>query len=355
MKPAEIAISCILIFGGSLPLAFPLERDLCGDDPRIQRVLSAGMETSDHFRIRVNILSIQQRGAVSRIAISSDMQVYSSTDRGNTWHLAKDLFRCHQSSTASAAGGCFVSNVDPQTVYRPAVKSQHRADIEVSRDEGRSWSLVHPRTIKGRHLGSLSIIGTGMQNPGRIYAEATAVGEHGTYISDNYGKTFRPLYDDYRYLVECRANPDILYLISDGLLASVDASKSRRLLESSREIFSPLFADIFSPLFADKFQQLRSWRRNSEDKGYPVELEQIETDPEDPAIIYVLSSKGLYRSSDAGQTFRLLPLANDKVNGIQSIGVDPIDGRYLFAVANGKDLYCSSDHGCSWRKLKLPD
>jgi len=353
MKRHEAVIAFLLFCINSIHFAFPYEGDLCGDDPNIQRILSIGQEATDHFQVSVKLLSIQTNEGTPQILISVGKRIYSSKDNSLNWHREINASDCRQLTIAGNPGGCVISNSDPRTIYRPAVGVPHQSDLDRSRDGGRSWKLIHPMSVDGRHLGSVRIVGTGMRDPGRIYAEVTAVGERGLYVSENYGETFRSLIDWSGYLVESRANSKVLFSISKGIVVSIDEGAHWRLLDNGKTIFSPLFMDSRKLLRLGS--HVRSWRKNTSNEEYGVNVEQIETDPINPAIIYVLSSKGLYRTMDAGKTFRLLPLGKDRVNEIQMIAVDPVDGRYLFAIVDGKDVFRSSDYGCSWQKLGLPD
>jgi len=81
------------------------------------------------------------------------------------------------------------------------------------------------------------------------------------------------------------------------------------------------------PVYRDlKKHIIRTWRENAEDEElrWPQPIEQIETDPSDRNLIYVLTWQGLYRSQDQGKLFRLLPLEIDKALSIDAIAVDPL-------------------------------
>jgi hypothetical protein len=54
-----------------------------------------------------------------------------------------------------------------------------------------------------------------------------------------------------------------------------------------------------------------------------------------------------------GQTFKLLPLAIDTYNAVDAVAVNPIDGRYSYAMVAGSYSYRSSNRGCTWEKLKM--
>jgi hypothetical protein len=355
MKTIQIIFQFLLLSMFLLCPALLCGKDTCGEDPGAHRTLTLGWEAYDHFESDIHLLGIQRNRAVTRITVSIKNRIYSSSNRGTTWRSEASEPGCGQFTTIRQINDkCIISNADPQTLYRMTIATPHNSDVEVSRDGGRSWKLVHPKTIKGRHLGKVRILGTGYRSAGRVYADVPDIGEFGLYVSEDFGEIFKQLSWGGLHLVESRTDPNTLYLImpSDGIMVSNDRGAKWRPLTSSEIILSPLY--IPKSAKPVPFPELRSWRTKDDDKEYPIDIEQVETDPADPEIIYALSTKGLFRSTDAGKTFVLLPLAKDRVESIQMISADPVDGGYLYAVVGGKQLFKSSDYGCSWNEIALP-
>ena len=338
--PAKRFSPRVIVFILASLLFAHAQEQKCGDKADAPRILTAGIAGWDHPVICVQLLGIQKQGDLPRMTVSFNDNIYSSTDRGQTWHLVK---------RAASYFDYTVSNADTKMLYRYSRNGQHESDLDISHDGGRSWRIIHPKTATGRHLGRIWIIGTSARDPGRVYANASAVGEHGLYVSDNFGRAFR-LLGIGNHVAENRANPDILYLLmQDGIMVSRDRGAGWKLLNNNKA--------LFSPSFINNLGQLQPWKEDSEDRevGCLSKIDQtIESDPKDPKIIYVLRDKGLYRSSDAGRAFLLLPLAKDKLCDIRSVVVDPIDGRYIFAAVGAQCIFKSSDFGCSWRELALP-
>jgi len=342
------AASCLII--GIFMVAFHMscQRGSCGEKADLRRYLSPGsqavMSEQPH---NVCILSVHGKDGGSEIVVSYGSDVYRSVDRGKSWQYDRNTMACQQFPTVSLGPGCIVSNVDPRIIYRSG--GPHRADIEISRDGGRSWTVVHPQTQEGVHLGSAWIIGTGTRSRGRLYCRGSAVGQiRAVYVSEDFGMTFRCLNGN-GYVSECRANPDILYSPSGwGLEVSFDNGLAWRFLEGSDT--------LISPIFRDRLGRFRSWKEGSDDMPYEMAsgIDQIVTDPLNSNLLYILSFKGLFRSSDAGKTFALLPLARDMFGEIVNIAVDPVEGRYLFAAVGKNAVYVSEDYGCNWRKLDMP-
>jgi hypothetical protein len=336
---------------------FPSAKEECGKVPSIRRKLSIGPEESDHLQSRLWLGVIEKRQGFSRIVIDEEGRIHYSDDRGLSWHREKTA-NYGRYTNSYIPGKYLVSKADPGTRFRPAINAQHKADLEISTNAGRTWSLIHPKTTLGRHLGHLSIIETGTRNPARIYAEISAVGESGTYISENYGETFRPFLNWSRYIIESRADSKTLlgasYAMSEIRISS-DSGANWKVLESSCVLFSPLFIDSVEFEKMKAGSQLRSWKESDHDLALANDVSQIELDPNNSNIFYVLCAAGLYRSMDLGKTFRLLPLAEERSKAIQQIAVDPVDGNFVYAVVGGEELFRSSDYGCRWQKLKLPE
>ena len=123
-------------------------------------------------------------------------------------------------------------------------------------------------------------------------------------------------------------------------------------LTSARPIFAPLYHLSFD---TDLFSTWRQDERYVPQILPNVEIQQIETDRHNENVMYILSQyKGLYRSMDGGQSVELLALARDKMFEIESIVVDPNDGRVLFAVLGSRDLYRSKNYGCDWERIEIP-
>lgn len=75
--------------------------------------------------------------------------------------------------------------------------------------------------------------------------------------------------------------------------------------------------------------------------------------PKDASTVFAGTSDGVWRSTDAGATFKRtnFPDANRQV---WSFLVDARDSKRIFAGASPIDVYRSDDGGVSWRKLATP-
>jgi len=279
---------------------------------------------------------------------------YLSDDRGQTWRSCDwDLGFTNLANWSVTEK--LMSRVDHRVLYD--CYGVFGGSFRLSKDGGKTWDLITPM-IGGRginNLGKIEFIETGALAPGRLYARIWPGDGDETKIcvSDDYGKSFKYLTDQVDRVVEARADDKILF----GGLPSVqrigvsrNGGISWKALEASSEFWLPLYHDALTGF-------IHTWRKSPQDQKYiPIfQIQQIEGDPKDTNLVYILSYKGLYISRDGGLSYRLAHLAEGRLNAIDRIAVDPQDGRFIYATVDMGKFYCSSDYGCSWKELKLPE
>jgi len=76
----------------------------------------------------------------------------------------------------------------------------------------------------------------------------------------------------------------------------------------------------------------------------------VRIDPRQPKRVYAAGEAGLYRSDDAGQTWR--PAGEGFPSGaIAALALDPRQPERLYAATAAGDLFLSEDGANSWRAL----
>jgi photosystem II stability/assembly factor-like uncharacterized protein len=89
--------------------------------------------------------------------------------------------------------------------------------------------------------------------------------------------------------------------------------------------------------------------------GLPPEagVHAVTVHPTDRDVVFVGSTKGLYRSADRGNHLERLPLPEAEAD-IWSVLVHPKDPRRVYAGASPINVYRSDDGGDHWKKLADP-
>jgi len=356
---------------------------VCGESLP-QKIRYKGSPTMDNsaprFRpLEIAMLSIKPDGDKSvllfhvlRILIDKKNEVKQliSTDRGMTWNTVDWLFGY---GNLGDMRGHWVfgkdkrmSHIDFRVIYDCYYKCKD--GFPVSIDGGKTWTHVKPVLEDGGSIEEIELIDTGMHSVSRLYARIQSGKDVRIGVSDDYGRSFRLFQKGLDDIVESRASSSVLYgrmnrpyFESTGLKAfddefsrlgvSKDGGKSWKVMKGSLEITGH---KIYRS--ATDREENRSWRQYPDDEEWPVSdgIMQIESDPKHPEYVYVLTTRGLYISRDTGKTFYLSSLAKGWLYSIDRIAVDPLDGRYLYAVVDIEKFYRSSDYGCTWELMPPP-
>jgi photosystem II stability/assembly factor-like uncharacterized protein len=77
---------------------------------------------------------------------------------------------------------------------------------------------------------------------------------------------------------------------------------------------------------------------------------QIAISPAAPLVVYAAGGAGVFRSDDAGETWRAV---GGLLNGVTQLAVDPTNADVVVATA-GENIYRSTDGGATWRDVTGP-
>jgi hypothetical protein len=274
---------------------------------------------------------------------------YISNDRGETWHIV-DWKLGFENLRHWEGTERMMSRIDHRVIYDCYFKCKNGFDR--STNGGKSWVHIEPFMLGGSAIDEILLLDTGIHAVSRLYAKVWINNEKEARfaVSNDYGSSFELLPTKIQRIVESRANESVWYgemRNINGLFVSKDEGKNWELMDGSKEFWQPLYTN-------SRKEEIRSWKRYPDDKEWPPAeaIIQIESDPTHWDWIYILTFKGLYISRDAGKSFRLSSLAQGWVKSIDRIAVDPLDGRYLYAVVDLGKFYRSSDYGCSWVQMK---
>ena len=215
---------------------------------------------------------------------------------------------------------------------------------------GLRWRTVGPANFMGR----LSDV-VGIPSPSKTVFVAAAGG--GIWKSTNNGITWRPVFDDKR-------------IISMGMLAIAPSDtmqvwagtgepNSRNSIEPGGGIFKSTDGGLtWKPMGLEKTEHIG----------------RIAVHPTNPNIVYVAAlgaawrsnpERGLYRTTDGGQTWKLVKFISDK-SGFVDVAIHPKNPNIVFATSwerrrtpyslfsggPGSGLWKSTDGGETWAEVK---
>jgi photosystem II stability/assembly factor-like uncharacterized protein len=215
-------------------------------------------------------------------------------------------------------------------------------------------------TLRWRNVGPAIMAGRvtdveGIPSPSRTFYVASAAG--GVWKTTNAGVTFRPLFDNQRVI----SLGDLAIAPSDTMQIWLGTGE-----EDSRNSISP-GGGIFKSTDAGV-----TWRLMGLEKT--EHIGRIVVHPTDPNIVYVAalgaawrsnSERGLYKTTNGGQSWQLIKSISDKA-GFVDIVMDPGNPDVLFAASwervrgpyflksggPGSALWKTTDAGRTWTEVK---
>jgi photosystem II stability/assembly factor-like uncharacterized protein len=249
--------------------------------------------------------------------------LFESRDGGAHWRpLATGL---------DAVYAVAVDPADPENVLAAGSTTEERDQpsgppIAASSDGGRTWTRP---AFAGRYPNVVAIDG--------LTAYAGSAGGYGVFGTADGGRGWRALGPPGVVYVQALAvepgNPDVVYVGADG--------RTRGLYESS--------------------DGGRTWHRAS---ALDVDVTAVALDPESPSTVYVATNGGeggVFRSTDGGTTWQKEDAGlhqrvkvrrkwADPTVPVTALVVDPADSARLYA-ATDQGVYRSTDAGESWHPL----
>src|SRR5206468_1725767 len=79
------------------------------------------------------------------------------------------------------------------------------------------------------------------------------------------------------------------------------------------------------------------------------QVRALAVDPQNPAVIYAGTQRGVYRSRDRGDQWERMNLPEGRV--IWSLQFHPTDSQVMYAGTEGSEVYISRDRGENWQYL----
>jgi photosystem II stability/assembly factor-like uncharacterized protein len=220
---------------------------------------------------------------------------------------------------------------------------------------GDFFSAMHWRNIGPYHAGR-TVAGTGVTSEPNVFYIGAVGG--GVWKTENAGWTWKPIFDNEPVssigaITVAPSDPNIIYVgtgeadprsemsYGDGMFKSIDAGKT--------------------------------WTHIGLDKT--MQIGTIIVDPHDPNRLFVAAlgniyaanpERGIYRSTNGGQTWQRVLFKNENVGGM-SLAFDPANAQVVYAtlwatrrppwsvyppsIGPGSGVYKSTDGGTTWKQL----
>jgi len=321
-----------------------------------------------HDPSSVGIDSAHAQVGRTAIVATSGLVPYRSYDFGEHWELV-------QGETARRTKlWSDVAQLDGNTLY----KYQSNGVIARSDDGGKTW-IKPSLKIDGKSMEDTAFLVSGERDyvvefemaavhpvqPLTIFA-TLIVGPRrkpggdfrqryflkGMYVSKDGGEQWMQfsgdvgIFDSYPNHVVLGINPwnpDIMFSNGEhGLLRSNDGGKTWRPVGQS---------DLLN------IQPLDTEDRDEgilvSNKQVPLRATGFAFAPSSSQVVYLISRKGVHRSSDGGESWTLLNLGFDRLNAIHNMAVDPLQTNRIL-VGTDRGLFMSDDRGCTFTKMPMP-
>jgi photosystem II stability/assembly factor-like uncharacterized protein len=75
--------------------------------------------------------------------------------------------------------------------------------------------------------------------------------------------------------------------------------------------------------------------------------------PRAKQVLYMLTNRGVFKTTDLGKSWRLLDLGFDEIDAITTVGLNPIHTNQIF-VGSRYGLFLSNDSGCHFQRITSP-
>lgn len=275
---------------------------------------------------------------------------------------------------AISGGGSLESRNVLRVAFNPLNTKQVLAGTQgagfyFSQDQGESWQNV---AFSAGNGNAMAIDST---NENILYLALDAK----MYKSDDAGKNFREVYTEQSgaiqdVVIDPLNHNHIAAITSSGnFVTSNDAGETWKALSFIVGVPTRLAMDHKNPqkiyvgtqksgLFISSdggttfsniaFTNLQSTLKNQ--SGNLMQVNSVSIDPFDSKIVLVATNYGLAETTDAGQTFSVIPtLIIPESAPLRSVVFHPTIKNAIFLSASNK-FYTSTDFGATWSVVELP-
>lgn len=276
--------------------------------------------------------------------------VWKTTDAGANWTNLSD-----GQITVGSMGDIDVSDSDPNTIYVGTGSDGYRSNVSIGKgvwksiDAGRTWAHAGLREV-----GNIGGVRVHPSNPDVAFVAAIgdpfrSSTQRGVYRTRDGGLSWERVL----YLSDSTGAVDIEFQPGDPNVLYASMWRAERkpwtIISGARE------GGIYKSTDGGT-----TWTKLT--NGLPGELfgkSNVAVSAADPQRVYVLveakPGSGLYRSDDAGASFRLVssnPQLTTRPFYYITISVDPSNADVVYAGAEG--YFKSTDGGRSWATMRTP-
>ncbi|MEJ2184367.1 MAG: hypothetical protein P8Z36_00340 [Gemmatimonadota bacterium] len=278
--------------------------------------------------------------------------VWKTEDYGITWHNVSDGY-----FASPSMGSLALAPSDPSIIYAGTGSDGIRSNVILGRgiyrsdDAGRTW-----RFLGLRDAGQIGAVVVDPKDPDLVYVAAlgTPFGrskDRGVYRSKDGGKTWQNVLfvSDSVGAVDLELKPDDPHTIYASLWHV--QRKPWTIISGGWQI-----GGIYKSTDGGDH-----WQRKT--KGLPTGLigkSDLAVSAADPDRVYALvettdPDEGLYRSDDAGETWRLVSNQAGLMNRpfyYTNVAADPTNADVVYV--NDEGAYKSTDGGKTWNRMRTP-
>ncbi len=252
------------------------------------------------------------------------------------------------------------SPLDAQRLYvltQPVV-STHKGTLGLysSRDQGKSWQLAIPITSLGNT--NIFLAAAGNDSPQEVYIYVTEQGANGLEVSKDGGQHFSPTgtlpFGTLAALLPLPGAPgELLAGSSDGLARSSDGGAHWTLIKGidggvfglstagpKKDIYATGDAGVYVSHDSGKTFTL-IYSKSS--------LGSITIAPTQPQTLYAKTGTTIYRSTDGGRTWNVLPHVNGNLFSLQADPTNP--GRVYLSLSYPTEVYRYDQAENTWASL----
>ncbi len=271
-------------------------------------------------RTRVISLAIDPTLPANVFAGTMGDGTYKSPDGGRTWHQFNAGI---QKGTISAIVNQVVFNpLGTEMVYAATTVGVFR-----SLDGGRTWS---ERMNGMNEVNFVVTLAMDPQRPNVLYAGTTG----GVYRSNNATESWEKK--------------------TTGMVA-FDAKMASMALGVNGIVVDPTNSDlVYAGTTKGLYTSIDQGEHWTKIEGSVADsyVSAIQLDPTNPSVLYMATSDRVQKSEDSGATWLSKTTGLDATS-IRSLQVSPHDSSTLYVGTNGGGLYRSTDAGETWNRLPL--